>query len=260
MKKMASVPNIHPAPRFEQHMKLSQEYRLENTSLDDLLPILALSSRPLRSAAEMALNGAIVWLEEVNHTRWRTPEDDPLGASVRQSNLDRLRMELDEFRKSRSFAVLENFEDAFDDRGVLKTEMARVYVYSARGLFRCFVFATSLVYFVDVLIELLELLLEIEERNPKATFQLPTRFVRGLVRTANDRYGGGSPLDMGVQDIPETDTPDTDTDDGIINHQSEGKDADIRRRGKRGKVRTTTGRKGRIWRAFVGRLLNLPQT
>jgi hypothetical protein len=233
-------------------MKLAQKYRLENTSLDDLLPILALSSQPLRSAAETALNGAIVWLEEVNHTRWRTPEADPLGASARQSNLDLHPMELDEFRKSRGFAVLEKFDDAFDDRGALKAELVEVYVYSARGLFRCFVFTTNLVYFVYGLIELLELLLEIEERNPKATFQLPTRFVRGLVRTANDRSGGGSPLDMGVQDIPETDT-------WMSSHHDSGKDADNERRGKRGRKRSTREKKERVWRAFVGRLSKCPQ-
>lgn len=42
--KTASVPHIHTAPRFEHYMKLAQEYCLENTSLKDFLPILALSS------------------------------------------------------------------------------------------------------------------------------------------------------------------------------------------------------------------------
>jgi hypothetical protein len=129
IKKRLEEPKSHPEPRFEQHAKLVERYRLEHTSLDDLLPIIESSTAPLRSAAETALVAAIAWLDEVNHTRWRKPKADPPHISVRQANLAHLRSALDEFRRSRHFAILEPLRDAFDERGHLKPELVGVYKY-----------------------------------------------------------------------------------------------------------------------------------
>lgn len=249
IKKRLEEPKSHPEPRFEQHAKLVERYRLEQTSLDDLLPIIESSTAPLRSAAETALVGAIAWLDEVNHTRWRKPKADPPHISVRQASLAHVRSALDEFRRSRHFAILEPLRDAFDERGHLKPELVGVYKYSGRDLFRCCVFTTNLVYFAFVLIQFLELLLDIEKRNPKAKIQLPTRFGRGLVESANDKTGGGNPLDMGVKDPRQTEVIDD------VASEETAVDEDVEKSGKGGRAKK---KEKKVWCEYGGRARSLP--
>lgn len=237
-------PQSSPAKPCEQHVKLPHRYRLENTSLDDLLPIVAASSRPLRTAAKTALQAAIEWLGEVNKTRWSKPKSSSPGIALRRSNLARLRVELEHFRESSNLALLEPFLECFDELGTLRPELKEVCKYSAKGLCRCFVFTTSIVSFASVLAELLELLLEIESRNPKTTFHVPTRFVGSLVRTANDRSGGGNPLDMGVKDplkIEASNANDSDSDDAE-------EDVDV---GEKGIRRKRKSKQRRVWGEFA---------
>lgn len=237
-------PQSGPCHSGEQHMKLPHGSRLPNTSLDDLLPIVAASSQPLRSAAKTALQAAIEWLGEVNKTRWRKPKSSSPGITSRQTNLAQLRVELEQFRESSNLALLEPFLECFDEAGTLKPELEEVCVYSARGLCRCFVFTTSMISFASVLAELLELLLDIETCNPRTKLHVPTRFVGSLVRTANDRTGGGNPLDMGVKDplkIEASNADDGDSDDAE-------KDVDVEKTGHWRKHKTE---QGSVWGGFV---------
>jgi hypothetical protein len=241
IKKRSEATHSHPAPRFEQHAKLAEKYRLDNTSLDDLLPILADSTAPLRSAAETCLHSAISWLDELNQTRWRNPKPDSPSITVREGNLSRLRSEIDEFRQSRHFEMLKPFREAFDENGQLKPELVGMYKYTGKDLFRCHVFTTNLVYFSLVLTEMLELLLDIERRNPKAKMQLPSKFAQHLVKSANDTEGGGNPLDMGLKEGAHTQAQaerDSVSEETLV-------DEDVEKSGKGGKAKKE--KRKRIW-------------
>ncbi|GFZ43623.1 hypothetical protein JCM24511_01343, partial [Saitozyma sp. JCM 24511] len=241
IKKRSEATHSHPAPRFEQHAKLAEKFRLDNTSLDDLLPILADSTAPLRSAAETCLHSAISWLDELNHTRWRNPKPDSPKITVREGNLSRLRSEIDAFRQSGHFEMLKPFREAFDENGQLKPELVGMYKYTGKDLFRCHVFTTNLVYFSLVLTEMLELLLDIERRNPKAKIQLPSKFAQHLVKSANDTEGGGNPLDMGLKEGAHTPTQaerDSVSEETLV-------DDDVEKSGKGGKAKKD--KKKRIW-------------
>jgi hypothetical protein len=254
IKKRSEATHSHPAPRFEQHAKLAEKYRLDNTSLDDLLPILADSIAPLRSAAETCLHSAISWLDELNHTRWRKPKPESPSITVREGNLSRLRSEIDAFRQSGHFEMLKPFREAFDENGQLKPELVGMYKYTGKDLFRCHVFTTNLVYFSLVLTEMLELLLDTERRNPKAKMQLPSKFAQHLVKSANDTEGGGNPLDMGLKEGAQTQAQaerDSVSEETLV-------DDDVEKSGKGGKAKKD--KKKRIWsESMPGQLYKLPR-
>jgi hypothetical protein len=247
-KRDTDEPKYGPGHPGEQHTKLPHGFRLPNTSLDDLLPIVAASSQPLRFAAKTAVQAAIEWLGEVNKTRWRKPKSSSPGIASRQSNLAQLRVELEQFRESSNLALTEPFLECFDEVGTLKPQSEEVCVYSARDLCRCFVCTTSMVSFASVLAELLELLLDIETCNPRTRFHVPTRFVGSLVRTANDRSGGGNPLDMGVKDPLKIEASNADNGDS---DDAEG-DVDVEKNGHSRKHKTE---KGSVWGGFAGFLI-----
>jgi hypothetical protein len=73
------------------------------------------------------------------------------------------------------------------------------------------VYGTNLVYFCNVLVELLEFLLDIQRRNSAPSVHLPSEFSQALVQTANDKSGGGNPLAMGQPQADDTEVSQHDT-------------------------------------------------
>jgi hypothetical protein len=201
---MAENPSAHPTLRAEKDFGKLDSKQSSGRDIDELMPFLLASTTPLRSANEGALAEALRWLDETNHRRWKKG-----GATNTPSLADRehhilsVRSALSEFRQTRHFEMLAPFKDAFDPQtGELLHAHAQSkdYQLAIRGLFRCFLLSTNLIAFTLVLLEFLEVLLEIEKRNGENRMQWPTAFAKMLVRSANEKTGGGNPLDMGVGD------------------------------------------------------------
>lgn len=192
--------------------KLEMEKAAQTTAqtpavdLAGLLPIMEAASADLRAAANKALSDASDWIKQVNDTRWtKVPASAPTLDS-REANLKALQSALTEFRESKHFALLEPFRDSFDEHGRLKAEALPTLRYTTREIFRCHVFTTTLVAFCLAEIELLELLLDIERRNPKSRFQLPGLFAKMVVKAVNAKDGNnGNVLDMGSKVLGEDD-------------------------------------------------------
>lgn len=181
--------------------------QLDGADYASLLPILESATAPLRQAAGEALQESIDFLHTLNHSRWTSPKTST-PTSVREENLARLRTALTEFRTQGQFGVLQPFKELFDERTGQPKESVPALTHAARNLFRCQVFTTTLGTYTVILIEWLELLLEIENANPKPAFQFPGGGAKAVVDAANDKEGGGNPMEMGVNgdDGSSTDT------------------------------------------------------
>lgn len=172
--------------RRKEHLLNIEKHRHKGTAIDELIPILASASAPLRSACSDALGGFIAHLEAVNHSRWgklKTPLD--------HSMVQRVRKELEAYGEG-SHAILEPFKEAFNTDGTLSGEAGH-FRYSARDLFTCYLFSTSLTYFATVLLQLLELAEHVVDADNKWNF--PTSIGRAMKESAEDK-SGGNPLDM----------------------------------------------------------------
>lgn len=184
-----------------RHNRREEKYGradLEGTDYASLLPALESSTSPVRHAAADALEESIHFLHTLNHSRWTSPKD-ATPTSVREDQVASLRTALAEFKAEGQFRLLDNFRDLFDGRTGEPKESITALTHSARNLFRCQVFTTTLVAFADVLVEWLDLLLEIEKANPKPAFQFPGGgTAKAAVDAANDKEGGSNPLEMGV--------------------------------------------------------------
>lgn len=170
-------------------------------SLEDLLPVLELSTRELRQAAQDALNGAAAFLDEINNTRWKkAPADAPTTAD-RDKQRQHLADTLAQYRKSGHFEILAPFKDLFDPvTGELKPAPEKHLTGSIRGLFRCFVFTSSLISFCVTLQQYLDYVHLIEISNPKSKLQFPGKFVESVVENATDPSTGDNQYGLGVNE------------------------------------------------------------
>jgi hypothetical protein len=183
--------------RVKKHFDTMKKDRHPGTHLDELVPIIASSTAELRQAAATALDGAVTWIDTVNHSRWSKPPPNAADITVRETNLAGLKETLAEYRATKHFELLDPYRQLFDEAGNVRPESHAAVRASAPTIFRCNVFTSSLISFSLMLIELLELLLSIERANPKAKIQLPSAFAKMLVKAANDTSAGGNPLDLG---------------------------------------------------------------
>lgn len=191
----------HPTVGAQKHWERLEKHNHPSRSLDALVPILNESSADLRQASVKALKDISQWLTLVNHTRWKKVPADAPPISQREENLENVKRALKEFRASKQFAVLEPYRQFFDPvTGEIKPEALESYRYVTRDLFRAYVLTSNLTNFALSLISFLSLTLEIERANPKAKIQLPNKFAKMLIKNANDKNGGGNPLDMGLKD------------------------------------------------------------
>ncbi|WVQ85239.1 hypothetical protein IAT38_007404 [Cryptococcus sp. DSM 104549] len=194
-------PLPHSALRTKEHIGRITRYTNPEHSFANLLPVLATCTSPLRQACTRSLNDLSSWFFLVNHTRWKRVPKDAAPIAEREENLAEVRRTLQEFRESRQFALIDQFRDSFDlETGELKSDLIQAHRYGTRELSRCCVLIANLISFAVTLIELLELQLDIERRNPKSKIQWPNAFAKMLVKVANDKNGGGNPVDMGLKD------------------------------------------------------------
>ena len=172
------------------------QHDIPGTDYASLLPILASSTAPLRQAASDALKESINLLNTLNHSRWTSPKaSNP--TETREQHLAHLRVALEEFKATNQFRLLDNYAELFDERTGEPKKSIPVLTHASRNLFRCQVFTTTLSGFSDVLVEWLEMLLELEKRNPKSKLQFPGGGTKAVVEAANDKEGGGNPMEMG---------------------------------------------------------------
>lgn len=191
----------HPTVGAQKHWQRLEEHNHPSRSLDALVPILNESSADLRQASTKALKDISQWLTLVNHTRWKKVPADAPPLSQREENLENVKRALEAFRASKQFDVLEPYREFFDPiTGEIKPEALESYRYLTRDLFRVYVLTSNLINFTLSLVTFLSLLLEIEKANPKSKIQLPNKFAKMLLKNANDKSGGGNPLDMGLKD------------------------------------------------------------
>nr|KIR45893.1 hypothetical protein I312_04863 [Cryptococcus bacillisporus CA1280] len=194
-------PMPHPIVGAQKHWERLEEHNHPSRSLDALVPILNESSADLRQASTKALKDISQWLTLVNHTRWKKVPADAPPLSQREENLENVKRALEAFRASKQFDVLEPYREFFDPiTGEIKPEALESYRYLTRDLFRVYVLTSNLINFTLSLVTFLSLLLEIEKANPKSKIQLPNKFAKMLLKNANDKSGGGNPLDMGLKD------------------------------------------------------------
>lgn len=199
---MQENPMPHPTVGAQKHWERLEEHNHPSRSLDALVPILNESSADVRQASIKALKDISQWLTLVNHTRWKKVPGDAPPISQREENLENVKRALKEFRASKQFAVLEPYRQFFDpNTGEIKPEALESYRYVTRDLFRAYVLTSNLINFALSLISFLSLVLEIERANPKSKIQLPNKFAKMLIKNANDKNGGGNPLDMGLKDM-----------------------------------------------------------
>lgn len=185
---LESSPIPHQTSRVTRQTEyMEKSEKMGSRSLDDLIPLLKLSTAELRFAAQDALQTAIDWLDMINNTRWKKTPADALPVEAREAKLQRLRDALRDFRSDGTKQILEPFRDMFDmTTGQLKDEYKAHLTGSSRGLFRCFTFTSTLVGFCTALISLLELLVDIDVGTPKNKFQFPGKFVQSVVQTVSD--------------------------------------------------------------------------
>jgi hypothetical protein len=186
------------AYRMKRRIGEYSQHDITGTDYTSLLPILETSTAPLRQAAADALQESMDLLHTLNHSRWTSPKSsNPIN--VREEHLTRLQAALQEFKTRDQFKVLDNFSELFDVKTGEPKKALPAMMHASRNLFRCQVFTTTLSGFSDVLVEWLEMLLEIERKNPKSAFQFPgrTSTIKAVMEAANDKEGGGNPMEMG---------------------------------------------------------------
>jgi hypothetical protein len=186
------------AYRAKRRIDEFSQHNIPGTDYASLLPILETSTAPLRHAAIDALQESIDLLNTLNHSRWTSPKSST-PINVREQHLARLREALQEFKAQDQFKVLANFSELFDPKTGEPRKDITAMTHASRNLFRCQVFTTTLSGFSDVLVEWLEMLLDIERNNPKSAFQFPggTGTTKAVMEAANDKEGGGNPMEMG---------------------------------------------------------------
>jgi hypothetical protein len=182
--------------RMKRRIGEYSQHDIPGTDYASLLPILESSTAPLRQAASDALKESINLLNTLNHSRWTSPKSSN-PTEVREQHLAHLRVTLQEFKATNQFRLLDNYAELFDERTGEPKKSIPVLTHASRNLFRCQVFTTTLSGFSDVLVEWLEMLLELEKRNPKSKFQFPGGGTKAVVDAANDKEGGGNPMEMG---------------------------------------------------------------
>jgi hypothetical protein len=158
--------------RMKRRIGEYSQHDIPGTDYASLLPILESSTAPLRQAASDALKESINLLNTLNHSRWTSPKSSN-PTEVREKHLAHLRVALEEFKATNQFRLLDNYAELFDERTGEPKKSIPVLTHASRNLFRCQVFTTTLSGFSDVLVEWLEMLLELEKRNPKSKLQFP---------------------------------------------------------------------------------------
>ncbi|KAJ7207441.1 hypothetical protein GGX14DRAFT_698162 [Mycena pura] len=156
-------------------------------ALDDLVPILAAASEPLRTAAEEGMAALRAWFADCNGGRWMSflrGDKDREHIAERQKGLaerrDALQQVLGEWRREGRARLIKPYEKFFDEgTGKLKEGLGNrdgPEMFAVRSLFICFVFCDTLDAFAARLHRVLILATDLDARRPRPRIWLPSGF------------------------------------------------------------------------------------
>ncbi|KAF7318664.1 hypothetical protein HMN09_00378100 [Mycena chlorophos] len=232
--------------RFAKRRRiLNEREAAHGHALDDLVPILAEASKPLRTACEEGVKAAQTWFDECNSGRWTALVRRRSDADVEKCHAalvkiaDNLKATLDVWRKEGRVGLIKPYERFFDpETGKLKPEAGtwgqRDGMFAVRSLFVCFVFCDTLDAFAARLHHLLSLSIELDKRRPRPRLWLPSGFGK-LWRKLTSRAPGpiedyplamGTSRDPAVFDDAEVTEVESSTDDMPETAVEEEEDAD----------------------------------
>ncbi|KAK4057506.1 hypothetical protein OIO90_001575 [Microbotryomycetes sp. JL221] len=214
----------HSGPRNSRHTprmnrmneRMKQAEESQRHTLADLLPILDESSRPMRTAIEEALIGAMDWLIETNNKRWigKKPTSDQVEQTFQEQKqrVVKAAVEHGNYRDHRRQRVCEPFRAVFGADGKLLPSQNRQAQFSPGSLLVALNATDTLELYAASMVELLEALLELEDNRRTNKIWWPTglRKIGNLLR--GGKAQGGLPCDGHNPD--ELTLVDTDTDSG----------------------------------------------
>ncbi|KAJ6509663.1 hypothetical protein DFH09DRAFT_1100718 [Mycena vulgaris] len=169
-----------------RRMIMAREAR-HGHGLDELVPILAQVSAPLRAAAEASATALRAWFVGCNAGRWTglVRHANPEAVAARQKGLvearDGLEAALGAFRAVERVRLIAPFERFFDpETGKLLEGIGKgaedEEMFAVRSLFMCFVFCDTLDAFAARLHRVLALVVELDKKRPAPRVWMPSGF------------------------------------------------------------------------------------
>ncbi|KAJ7159565.1 hypothetical protein C8R46DRAFT_956786 [Mycena filopes] len=221
---------------------IAREARHGHT-LDQLVPILASASAPLRTAAADALVSVQNWFREANSGRWGTVVRGRNEGQVKERRAalegarEALRRALGEFRaveggRGRLVGPYERFFDKGTGRLLVGAGAGKKGedMFAVRSLFVCFVFCDALDAFAARLLRLIGIVaeLDLQREQPRFWFPLGLGSIGHKLLSKEDVGVGPQPLAMGTATDPtqfEDETAETvDGEDGEAEEKGEDKE------------------------------------
>ncbi|KAF7311860.1 hypothetical protein MIND_00196700 [Mycena indigotica] len=222
IEKERNIPSTSSTPKLSTHETrfarrrrvLAQRELAHGHALDDLVPILAEASLPLRTTCEKSMKALRVWFDECNSGRWtslvrkRSKTDIEKSHSALVNVTAELKDRLEQWRKEGRIGLIKPYERFFDPgTGKLKQELVSGSgngMFAVRSLFICFVFCDTVDAFGARLLSLLALATDLDSRRPHPRLWLPSGFGK-LWRKMTSRAPApldSSPLAMGIHRDP----------------------------------------------------------
>ncbi|KAJ7474206.1 hypothetical protein FB451DRAFT_1248307 [Mycena latifolia] len=185
----SASPSPSAAPSIAEHSRFARRRRViteretrHGHGLDNLVPILASASAPLRTAAEGAFGALRAWFRDCNAGRWSglvRGKDEKMIAERQQKLVearDTLGAALARFREVERVKLVEPFERFFDkETGKLLASVGKSGddMFAVRSLFICFGFCDALDAFAGRLHRVLVLATAIDLKRPSPRVWMP---------------------------------------------------------------------------------------
>ncbi|CDZ98124.1 Predicted membrane protein [Phaffia rhodozyma] len=247
----SNKPHSHKHVQNLRHLKLrtqiSEKERANGHDLQALLPILRSSSSELRQSLIDALKSLISWLEMANSTRWskffKKNDKNTQAQEIEQKlemerKLEALRQALVKFKEIERRNLVEGpFGGYFKELEKNKKTIDRLNHegFSAKSLFVCFVFTTTLESYAEAFISFFEFAIQLRGKRPASRLWWPTGFGKLWRKiTADDGTRSGeidSPLISVASDIgrPRT-SDDTLNQDDLAEEEADGDEDEGRKK------------------------------
>lgn len=172
-----------PVGVLEAQQYLALESRLPFNKpqfLDSLLSILKNSSGDLFDQAIYSLDALNAWLVELNHDRLKkifSKRDQKAAGRDRlkliKLHYDHLSQALHEYEREKCFDVRKPYESLFQNQDV-----QQFYMHSLRSLFVVYYYESHLMQAVRGILQILETVIDLEERRPIRRLWWPLRSIR----------------------------------------------------------------------------------
>ncbi|KAF7330042.1 hypothetical protein MKEN_00268300 [Mycena kentingensis (nom. inval.)] len=228
-KKDAAARSLAPSPdgtpklsahetRFSRRRRvMADREAAHGHALDDLVPILASSSKPLRNACEEGMKRLKVWLNECDSGRWttlvkkRSAEDIEKSHAALVGVTDSLEAALKTWRVEGRVELIKPYERFFDPgTGKLKPEFGawgnkeNKEMFAVRSLFICFVFCDSIDVFAARLHRVLALAVDLDTRRPHPRLWFPSGLGKTWrkITSRAPTTAGENPLTLGTERNP----------------------------------------------------------